>query len=384
MKLIEVRSKEEKKEFLHFPLTIYRNDPNWIRPLDNDVESVFDPAVNNLYENGEAVRWLLKDGTGKTIGRVSAFINGNTAHTYKQPTGGMGFFECINNQEAAFFLFDACKKWLAEHGMEAMDGPVNFGEKDRFWGLLVKGFLPPIYCMNYNPPYYKDFFEAYGFKTYFEQYSYTLDAVKPLPERVYKISEFMEKRGGYKFDHLRMKNLMKYAEDFRKVYNKAWKLHDNFKPMTEERAKILLKKIKPVLVEELLWFAYKDGEPIGMFTMLPDINQIFKHVNGKLDLIGKLKFLWYKRGIRKIYTLATGIAPEHQNKGVDAGIVIAAAKTVQPLRKFDELELVWIGDFNPKMNSMCTTIGATLCKTHITYRLLFDPSKPFERAPIVQ
>lgn len=385
MHLYEVKTEKDRKDFLLLPVTLYKGDKSWIRPLDNDVESIFDPSVNSLFEKGKAIRWLLKDDKGTLIGRVAAFVNANTAHSFKQPTGGMGFFECIHDRKAAFRLFDACKEWLAAQGMEAMDGPVNFGEKDRFWGLLVDGFTEPIYCMNYHPPYYRQFFEDYGFQIYFKQFSFLLDATKPLPDRVYKIAEYIEKRGGYRFEHLRKSNLMKYAEDFRTVYNKAWATHDNFKPMTKERAQVLLKKIKPVLVEELMWFAYKGDDPVAIFTMLPDINQIFKHVNGKLDFIGKLKFLYYRwKGLKKIYSLATGIVPEHQNKGVDAGIVIAAAKVVQPLGRYDELELTWIGDFNPKMVSMNETVGAKLFKTHHTYRKLFDESKPFERAPIIQ
>ncbi|MDP4588198.1 MAG: hypothetical protein NWS86_08455, partial [Flavobacteriales bacterium] len=83
----------------------------------------------------------------------------------EQPTGGMGFFDCIDNQEAANLLFETCKKWLNEQGAEAMDGPINFGEKDRFWGLLVENFTDlSSYALNYNPDYYVRLFENYGFQ----------------------------------------------------------------------------------------------------------------------------------------------------------------------------------------------------------------------------
>ncbi|HEY4651824.1 MAG TPA: hypothetical protein VIG72_10435, partial [Pontibacter sp.] len=137
MQLIEVNTPELAREFLNVQVNLYKKDPNYIRPLDKDVNDVFDPKKNRLLQQGEAVRWLLQDSTGKYIGRVAAFINKRTANSYEQPTGGMGFFDCINDQAAANMLLDACKNWLHERGMEAMDGPINFGERDKWWGLLI-------------------------------------------------------------------------------------------------------------------------------------------------------------------------------------------------------------------------------------------------------
>ena len=91
------------------------------------------------------------------------------------------------------------RDWLAERGMEAMDGPINFGENDNFWGLLVEGFIPQSFGMNYNPPYYKDFFEKYGFTLYFEQVTNLLDLTKPFPERFWKIADWVRQKPEYNF-----------------------------------------------------------------------------------------------------------------------------------------------------------------------------------------
>ena len=80
----------------------------------------------------------------------------------------MGFFECINDQESADLLFDTAKTWLINRGMEAMDGPINFGETDKYWGLLVDGFTHPSYEISYNHCYYQELFENYGFRTYYK------------------------------------------------------------------------------------------------------------------------------------------------------------------------------------------------------------------------
>ncbi|RRN76661.1 hypothetical protein EIM50_23560, partial [Pseudoxanthomonas sp. SGD-10] len=130
MYLQRVSDKNTAQEFLTFPLSIYKNDPNYIRPLDKDINFVFDKEKNKYFRHGECERWLLKGENDRTIGRIAAFINRKTAKTFDQPTGGLGFFECIDDKEAAFKLFDTAKDWLKERGMEAMDGPVNFGDRD--------------------------------------------------------------------------------------------------------------------------------------------------------------------------------------------------------------------------------------------------------------
>ena len=173
MTIIEVNSPAKIKVFHQIPFEIYKNDNNWVPHLEKDVESVFSKKENKFFRHGEVIRWLLKDEQGKYIGRIAAFINKKKAFSERQPTGGVGFFECINDTKASNLLFDTAKAWLLEREMEAMDGPINFGERDRFWGLLVEGFEnPPIYANPYQPSYYQHLFEDYGFLTYFEQFMY--------------------------------------------------------------------------------------------------------------------------------------------------------------------------------------------------------------------
>lgn len=385
MKLVEVTTEHTAKQFLELPIKIYSGDQSWIRPLDSDIKNIFDPKKNRYFRHGELSRWLLQDSTGEIIGRVAAFVNQKTAKTFHQPTGGMGFFECIENKEAAYMLFDKCKVWLEERDMEAMDGPINFGERNAWWGLLVDGFTEPTYQMNYNPPYYQKFFEDYGFQTYFKQYSYGMKMNDPRPKRYYERSEKIFADPDYSFRHLDVNRLKEHADEFRTVYNKAWARHENFGGMTKAQAWNIVQKLKPVIVDYLMWLGYYKGEPIAMFFMLPELNQYFKHVNGNLNWLGKLKFVYHRwRGsCRKVFGLLFGVIPEQQQKGVEGAIVIAANNIVQPKGKWDDIELTWLGDFNPKMLRVAETLGAKVVKTHITYRKLFDETKEFKRAPII-
>ena len=127
------------------PKKLYKDDKVWVCPLDNDIEAVFDPARNTYFGHGEAERWVLYDDSNNLAGRVAAFYDTLLCNSWDQPTGGMGFFECINDRDSAFLLFDTAREWLKSKGMEAMDGPVNFGENDKYWGLLVNGFTHPSF-----------------------------------------------------------------------------------------------------------------------------------------------------------------------------------------------------------------------------------------------
>lgn len=183
---------------------------------------MFDPKVNKFFRHGEATRWLLKNNKGEIIGRIAAFINNKTANKSYVVTGGCGFFECIHRQEAANMLFDKAKAWLQERGMEAMDGPISFGERDQWWGCLVEGYTEPNYCMPYNFPYYQELFENYGFKLFFKQFTFGRDTHAVLPEKWKEKAQRIAGTPGYSFHHINKKHLEKYAEDFRHVYNLAW------------------------------------------------------------------------------------------------------------------------------------------------------------------
>lgn len=385
MHIIEVVDSKGRRDFLDAARVVYKNDPVWVCPLDEEIEAVFDPAQNNFHQHGEITRWVLKDASGALMGRVAAFINHDKARNFEQATGGMGFFECINNKDAAFLLFDTCRQWLNERGMEAMDGPINFGENDKFWGLLVHGFTHPAIGMSYNHEYYQAFFEEYGFKKYFEQISNHLDITQPIPERFAKIADWVAKKEGYRFEHLRLTHLEKYAQDFMDIYNDAWKFHENFVPMNHQTVRESLEKIKPIMDERLIWYAYVDNDPAAFIVVLPDANQILKHLGGKMNLMAKLKFVYYKwRGaITRLRVVIMGVRPEYQKLGLESALIIKLHELVVQMKHYKEVELSWVGDFNPKMRALHESIGAVLGKKHYTYRCLFNDTAEFKRSTII-
>lgn len=379
--------KSLQRIFLQFPVRLYASDSNWIRPLDTDVANVFDPKKNGHFKQGEAIRWILFDDAGVAIGRVAAFYEPSKDDV---PVGGMGFFECIEDEKAAFLLFDACKAWLISKGMQGMDGPINFGERDSFWGLMVKGWeYEPTYKMPWTKAYYIDFFEKYGFQDYFQQYVYVSSitganvtpAIEEKANRIYQNPEYV-------FRHIEKSNLSKYAEDFKVIFNAAWAKFPGVKEMSSEQAQRLVKTMKPIIDEQLLWFAYtQTGEPVAFFIVIPDLNQIIKHLNGRLNWWGMIKFLLLKmRGaLTRACGVIFGVVPDHQGKGVESAIALRfrTAARENPFYPYETMDMNWVGDFNPKMLRFVSQLGATNEKTYITYRLFFNPDQPFSRCPKV-
>ncbi len=386
MQLIEVTNTQDAKEFVLTNVRLNKGNMNYIRPLDKDVEEVFNKSKNKTFRFGTAVRWILKNDTGENIGRIAAFTN----KKYKNKgddiaVGGIGFFDCINDQSAANLLFDTAKKWLKKEGIQAMDGPINFGERDRWWGLVVEGFQPPLYGMNYNPPYYQSLFETYGFQPFFHQICFGMKPKNKLSDKVMERHAVYEKDPLFSVRNIEKPKLEKYAADFANVYNAAWAGHGGLKEMKTEHFVILLKKMKPVMDESIIWFAYKGEEPIAIFVNLPDLNQWFKHLNGKFDLLHKLKFLWVKKTVTctKFTGIVFGVVPEFQGKGIDSFIVGEAYKTVLK-NPYNEYEMQWIGDFNPKMINVASGLGDVYQSRKLTtYRYLFDRTKEFKRHPIL-
>lgn len=390
MQLVEVSGSALEREFLQVNVTVNRDNPNYIQPLNKDVKAVFDPAKNKAFRFGTAQRWLLRNDAGAYVGRIAAFTN----KKYKSkgddgPVGGLGFFDCINDQAAANLLFDTARQWLVQQqpDLVAMDGPINFGERDRFWGLVLEGFQSPLYNMNYNPPYYQALFEQYGFEVFFNQLCIGINPKAPLNPKLWERHGQFAADPAFRATYVNKANLDRYAADFATVYNAAWAGHGGLKTIKTEQVVHMFRAMKPVMDEKLLWFVYHNDAPIAMFINLPDLNQWFRHLHGKFDLWHKLKFLWIKKTkpCRKFTGLVFGVVPEFQGKGIDAFMIVEAAKVVQrPEVPYDAYEMQWIGDFNPKMLNIAQNLGDTFISRRLaTYRYNFDRSKPFQRHPIL-
>lgn len=381
MKLIQVRNKVTERDFLELPEIIYKNDTQWVSHLDRDIKMVFDRERNGYFKHGEAVRWVLYNEQKKPIGRVAAFIDHEANIRTETKAGGMGFFECIHDKDAAFALFDACSDWLRKKDIQVMDGPVNFGERDRFWGLMIEGFKNPSYLENYNPPYYRDFFEAYGFQKFFEQTTSEVSKSGFKYERFKRIADRVNANPDVHFKSLNMDQADIFAEDFCAIYNAAWGRHENFNPLSSAAVKSIMHQMRHVVIPEFVCFAYVKNEPAGFFVNILEANEIFKHLNGKLHWLNKLRFLFYRyfQKPTRLKGIVFGVKPAFQNQGIETGMIMHIYEEMLKNKDVENFELAWVGDFNPKMQSLLQALGCRTIKVHATYRKLLSSDIEFKR-----
>lgn len=364
-KLFEVITASDIAQFHRVVDRVYAEDSQFIYPLENDVEGIFDPAKNKSFQNGVARRWVICDTAGQPAGRIAAFY---TQKPKSGKRGGIGFFECINNREMAMDLWETAEKWLMEEQCLSIDAPINFGDRDSFWGLLISSENPVSYRESYNPPYYQAWIESRGYQLEIEQNTYDITEGTFNYERFSKIADRVMSKDNYKFVLLDYKQIDKYAADFVRIYNEAWAFHEDFEPLTSAVLNKRLKEVKPAMPTEFAVFAYDNDRPIGFFIAILEINQVFRRFKGKMGLWQQLQFLWYRNTINKAKGIVFGVVPDYQNLGIETGLIMKFYEGIQKNKTVESMELAWIGDFNPKMISMLESLGARKTKIHHTYR----------------
>lgn len=371
VRVIEVAGATLERNFVQVQELIYQNDPNWIPPIEGEIAGIFAHAINPYFRHGDAKRWIAVDASGMLVGRIAAFVNYDKINEGDLRVGGIGFFESVNDSQTARMLFDTAINWLiGVHGVDAVDGPINFGENDKYWGLLIMGFTRASYGMNYNPPYYQALFEDYGFEIQYRQFTNYVSLSNPLPARFTRIAKRVASQERYSFKPFRYRDRDRYIRDFVTIYNQAWASFSNFKPMDEAVVRRSLQEMRPVMVEDFIWFAYVDDKPAGLLVGVPDVNDVLRYSGSKLDGWGKIKFLFYKyyKGFTSARVIIMGIVPEYQRHGLESGLVYHAFQEGMKRPRYRHVQLAWVGDFNDKMIAIHKAMGAVEDKQHATMR----------------
>ena len=180
--------------------------------------------------------------------------------------------------------------WLRGRGMTKVIGPMNPSTNDEC-GLLIDGFdISPCLMMPYNPPYYASLFETFGLKKVMDLYAYWLDANFLPADRLMRISQRLQKREPQlKIRSLDLRHFDEELRIIKDIYNNAWSKNWGFVPMTEEEIDYLAKTLKPLVIPELISIANWGEEPVAFCVSLRDYNQVLRHLNGKIGLLGLLQ-----------------------------------------------------------------------------------------------
>ncbi|MEZ4988883.1 MAG: hypothetical protein R2824_00675 [Saprospiraceae bacterium] len=387
MYFIEVKDQSTWKLFHKVPHYIYRNDPNWICPLETDIEAVFDPQKNKTFDHGEARLWVLLNDQKEPIGRIAAFIDHKRNQELEVPMGGIGYFESIDDRDVAFSLFEKAAEYLRSKGIKGIDGPVNFGERDKFWGLLVKNFAPPIFMENYHPPYYQSFFEDWGFQPY-EQVLTMKGAMNEVPvDRFGALARRMKDRYPYRVASIDLNDLDQIAVHFAEVYNAAFTHFPYFKPLEPALIKEALKSLRPIATNEMGCVAFYEDRAVGIAGLHPDINPFLKHAKGKLSWWKLPKFLYKLRFDRPQWLkgIIFGVHPEFQGKGVFALMIdhLAQVNNQYNLKRHSHLVLCTIRGHNTIMVNTMDKLGVKPDRVHIAYRKMLEPGLKVEQLDFI-
>ncbi len=366
MQIEQVASKKGMDEFIRCPWKVYRGNPNWVPPLISEMRFLFSDK-NPFFRHAEAAYFLARKG-GDVVGRIAAIIDRNHINVHNEQAGFFGFFECLPDPAAAAGLLDAASAWLRERDIEIMRGPMNPSTNDEC-GFLLEGFdSPPMIMMTYTPPYYLDYMERCGLTKSKDLYAYlSLIAEVTAGGRLEKLASGVRNRvPGLTARPADMKNFQHELAVVKDIYNSAWSHNWGFVPMTDEEIESMAKRLKPLIVPELLIMAEVHGDPAAFFMGVPDYNQVLKRINGRLGPIGILKFLWYSRRISDLRVLTVGVKEEYRKKGIEGLLYLESFKAAMK-RGYRRAEMSWVLEDNVLMQRGCELMGGRLYKKYRIY-----------------
>jgi hypothetical protein len=362
------RSSRDISRFLNVSYRIYGNDPLWVAPLLMDLEKVFTDA-NPLFHHAKMQLWVASRN-GEDVGRIAGIVDEHHNRTAKEPTAFFGFFESINDAAVSRRLFDVVFEWARKVGAKSIMGPMNPTTNDEC-GLLVDGFnSSPVFMMTYNPKYYLPLVEAEGFRTAKDLLAYHID-LKNIPmDRLNRIATKIKQRHPeLKFRPIRKKTLAADLVKIKEVYNAAWQENWGFIPMTDKEMDFMAERLKPLLMEGLIWLAETATEPVGFLLALPDYNVAIKPLNGKLltpKIFGFIPYVlgWKCPEMCRVITL--GMKEKYRNKGLESALLIEGLN-VGIAAGIKAAEASWILADNVMMCRVLDTIGGKVYKTYRIY-----------------
>jgi len=357
----------EKKDFINFPYSHYEEDQYWVPPLLMEQKKLLNTKKNPFYKNAE-IALFNAEHEGKPAGRLAAIIDHRYNDFHNAKTGFFGFFECIDRQSTADLLFRVAEDWLRDRGMTDVLGPANPSMMDEV-GILVEGFDKyPSILMPYHKPYYDNLLKEAGYEKEMDLLTYLVTQDSVDRERANRAMEIVKKRlPGISIRKIKLKKIKDEVKIIREIFNSAWKNNWGFIPLSSEEFDALAKDLKTIVDPNFAHIAEIDGKPVAFSVALPDYNQIFRDMNGKLLPFGWLKILMNKNKIDKVRTALMGVIPEYQGRGIDVLLHREAIENGLVEGVYSS-EVGWILENNVQMVRVAEKIGGTLDKRYRMYK----------------
>ncbi|MFH7027285.1 MAG: GNAT family N-acetyltransferase [Heteroscytonema crispum UTEX LB 1556] len=365
-----VTTTAEKKIFLNIPDKIYANNPHWVAPIRSSIAKQFTPT-NPFLEYGKLQQFiaLSQEGNQQALGRIVAAVNQRLIKRENQNVGLFGFFECVEDFTVAQALLNAACDWLREQGMTVVRGPIDLSTHNNCL-FLVDGFdSPPMVMMPYNPPYYPKFIEQDNWYKAKDAYAYNFPLDKPLPaefEKAYRIAS----KSGVNFRPIATKGEA-FEQDAKSIYhlfNRAFANNWSSTPRSEAEFLEEAKDLQDIIDPDVFPVAEYNGEMVGFWMGLPDYNIALKHVKGKLNWLGIIKFLWYRRQIDRGRVIAICSLPEYRRKMISPALIYLGMQGgIQKGKPYKRAELSWVYEDNSPSRKLIEAAGGKIYKTYRIY-----------------
>ncbi|MEO8618142.1 MAG: N-acetyltransferase [Sphingomicrobium sp.] len=370
-----VETKADRRAFVDFAWEVYKDDPKWIPPLKDEVHGLMDPKKNPWFGHGRAAFFLATRG-GKIVGRISAQVD-DLVQDRMPDTGQWGFFDALDGDTAAALIVTA-EDWLRGQGMTTALGPITLSIWDEP-GLLIEGFdEAPLAMMGHDLPQYRGWVEAAGYEKAKDLYTFGLDIridMIPVIDRLIK--------SGEKNPRIRIRDVDKSKFDeeaaiILEILNDAWSDNWGFVPLTPEEIAYAGKKLKPIIVEDLVKIAeYDDGSgfrPAAFMMTIPDVNEMIADLDGKLFPFGFVKLLWRLRRVttKRVRVPLMGVRKEFQSSRLASQFAFMLIEFTRRVcvdkYGINFGEFGWVLEDNQGMMSIAQLPGAGINHTYRIYQ----------------
>jgi GNAT superfamily N-acetyltransferase len=374
--ITSAQTDREVLEFIQFPWQVYRDDRYWVPPLISERRSFLDRSKNPFFHHGRG-EYFLARRDGRLVGTIGAFTNDRYNEFQSTNTGFFGFFEVLDDPEAAHALLATAEAWARQAGHASILGPAQFSTNDEV-GLLIDGYDDaPRILMTYNPPRYRGYLQDAGFKKAMDLWAYQVplgrfEGGAKLPPKLLRVAEKVRQRGKFRIRRLNMKEFDREVDRIKKVYNASWERNWGFVPMTDAEFEHMGQQLKSLVDPELVVIVEADGETVGFGLTLPDLSEPLRLAYprpGTPEALTMLKLLWHwkaRRQVRWIRVFALGVLPEYRGQGVDALMYLETARSAIQ-RGYEKAEMSWILENNMMMNRGIRFMGGEVYKTYRMY-----------------
>ena len=372
VEVLPVRGRSEVREFVEFPFRLHAGT-NWIPPLKLERYAYLSKKLNPYFKHGEAELFLARRD-GRTAGRISAQIDHAFNEFHGNRWGMFGFLEFEDDQEVLDALLAAAQSWLRERARDRMVGPMDFVMNEES-GILFEGYeLEPMIRQPWHPPYYRTRCEAAGLQKAMDLFHWRLH-ITDREERMLPILPQLAERARTKYGiRIRKMSWLRLGRDlkeFNKVYDAAWSDNWAFVPYSKEDLADLAVTYRLIYARDWFMVAENDKQTVAVAITIPDINQVYKKMKGRLLPLGWWYYLNKKRYIDRCRIGFLGVLPEYQHTGVAAELYIEHYDMAERSR-IKTGEAGWILESNKSMNRALEALGGTIVKRCRVYERLLE------------